>query len=195
MEKEIEILNFKTENIDYAAVYNNIFNNVLNNYSIVFQPFVEDRIKRFNLDFSKFKTEPLTSFITKSQSGSFLIGDNYYVVDKTFFELLNIAAYEFLAKVVKNYDMFLNNLGVLKNDEKEAYRMQFLKGIRKELRAHYDNKRTRKGAFLYVDFYATKQDYINSCINSGILIACLLMLSGSSIYHDLAQTHKRVEQS
>lgn len=177
-------------NSSIEAVYQEIFNNVLNNYKIVFHSDVSRKVQNLNFDFSAFGNEPLTSFITESDSGKILINGVYYEVDKNLFKVLNIAAYEFLYKAAKQYELSVVKTGNdLANRVGEAYKDYFVKSIKKELKLHYNTKRILKD-YLYEFYFDSKQDYINSCVNSAILNACLLILAGSNIYYDYAQINK-----
>ena len=182
--------NFDGKNANFDAIYQEIFNDVLNNYTIVFQPNVSERIKNLHFDFSAFESEPLTNFITESDLGKILINGVYFKPDENLFKVLNIAAYEFLLKSAKQYEFAAAKVNKDLTNAGELYKDHFIKSIKKELKLHYGAKRVQKNDFLYEFYFDSKQDYINSCVNSAILNACLLIQAGSSVYYDYAQINK-----
>ncbi len=193
MENQLTNSNLDTNDITYASLYAYLFNNVLNGYKIIFYPDVSARIRNLRFDFSEFESHPLTHFVTKNETGKILINGSYYKVDQQLFRVLNIAAFEYLSRMVKKYELV--NVGLNSEETGEAYRNQFIKSIKKELKQHYNFKRVQIDANHYEFSFINKQDYVNSCINSAILNACLLMLKDSTVYYDYAHIKPSTDQT
>ena len=193
--KSTKFVDYSQFDLNFSELYYNIVNNVYNNFQIIFQPNIENKIKSANLDFSAYKNANLEDFLLEDEQGKILIDNKYYRVNQNLFIILNIAVYEYLTKILnskttilraklkENYsgEELLNMASTLKNS--------ILKSLKDELKKHYNFKRVQNGAFSEF-YYDSKEEYIKSCINSSILNNIFLMFKSSNIYKDYEEINK-----
>lgn len=196
-EDNTKTVNFLLNNLNFGDIYNDIVNDVFNNYKMIFQENIYKKIVALKFDFSQYIDKPLTDLLTENPNGKVLINNAHYSVNPNFFVIINIAAFESLAKTLNakvisaRTQLKEGNVEDSVRNSAYTFKNQLLKLLKKELKNHYDFKRVnRKGA--YPEFYYdSKEEYIYSCINSGLLNAIILTIKNTTIYSDYEEINRQ----
>ena len=181
--------------INFDEVYHDLLNRVKNNYDIIFDSPIAEKIKKLNFNFDVIKKNYFNCYLTKDEQGNILIGDDKFSVDSNIFKLINILTFEHLQSIMGEHITAFckkKNISNLNYEDKLYFKTYFCKALKHKLNSYHVVKRKwveNLDANLYP--YNSVDEYINSCVNSAILTAVFLEVKQSNIYKDYSKINQK----
>lgn len=186
------------DDIDFNGVYRNVVSFVQDDISNMLKNKDDVNAKKiindFKIDASKLTSNDVYDYIRPDEDGKILINDEHYSIDKFVFKLVHFYTHELvnqemkrgfrnIARDVRYINLPNQDKSVLVNMYKDQFHNKLHSILKRQpIAKKYNSTYNTK---VEVPNYESKQEYIESCIHTSILVNYLTYCRGGNLVNEL----------